>query len=698
MQYPTISPKLKRVVARLMPFFWTGVVFVFCAVCAGLVWFQYLTDVASKNEYMLINDNANAVTAALEDVVPLTQEFETYIPVCGFGVYFERLADDVAGTLHVQVLDIDTGALLLDTVGNISTVHYDGFTSFTLDTPITTWDVTHHYLLILTANYTVSADQLALKKSDTTVENMSTLTENGAEADGALVLMVTYDQLGDTPVRCYLVLSLLFALCAAGLFYLCFFTKGKFALTQPWLAFVAIVLVGVFYQFALPAFSAPDEISHYNTAYGLTNQWFGLTPETEGATLVKRSTDAQTTFVDYYTDAYTYRYMADYMWKGVDGSYVEESVTLLGPYYLPYYLSAVGLAIGQLLGWNGILTALFARTLNLIFFAGMAALSVKLAPFGKKIFVAVALLPITLHVGGSFSYDSCLIAISFVILALGLRLIHQQGPIKRVELGIFVLLCFLIGPLKMAYFPLTLLAVFIPVKRFAKRWQCWLVRIGTPLLSFLHFLFYNAIIIFIQLMISIDMDYVAWAIPATADVAAADSAVATTTATASVGTYTVSTLLAYPGMTLKIVIHTFFTNFTSYFTSMLGGSLGYQNLAEVNLNTLIVFGFLLLVVFACIRQKDEAALPPVQRLTLGFSALCVLGILVIACFSWTLITYDLIWGFQGRYLLPILPFALYAMQPSGISLEKDGFAGLVFAGVLLNFMALLNVVSITFLR
>lgn len=691
MQHPTISPKQKKQLNKLVPFLWSGLVFVVCAVCAGLVWFQYLANTSSQTVYQLLNDDHSA-TATLEDGVPLTQEFESFIPICGVGVYFERLSEDVAGTLTVQLLDVDTGELLVDTIGNISSVQYDGFTSFALDTPITTWDVNHSYLLIITANYTVSADQLALSKSATGVETLGTLTENSVETEGALVMMVTYDQLGDTPVRCYLVLSLLFALCAAGLFYLCFFAKGKFALTKPMLAFVAVLVVGIFYQFALPAFSAPDELSHYNTAYGLTNQWFGLTPETEGATLVKRSTDAQATFVDYYTDAYTYRYIADYMWKGVDGTYVEESVTLLGPYYLPYYLSAIGLAIGQLLGWNGILTAFFARTLNLIFFAAMVALSVKLAPFGKKIFVAVALLPITLHVGGSFSYDSCLIAISFVILALGLRLIHHNEKAKWYELCAFVVLCFLIGPLKMAYFPLTLLAVFIPARHFAKRWRCYLLRVVTPLFSFLHFLFYNSIIIVIQLLIYVDMDYVAWAIPATADTVVTDSA------TYGVGTYTVSTLIAHPGVTLKMVINTFFTNFTGYFTSMLGGSLGYQDLAEVNLNILIIVGFLLLLIFACIPQKGERMLPCAQRLTIGFSVLCVLGILVLACFSWTLVTYDTIWGFQGRYLLPILPFAMYAMQPSGISLKTDGFAGVVFAGVALNFMALLNVVSITFLR
>ncbi len=705
MAMPKITEQQKKRFKKAVPFLWMAGVFAACMLCAVLVWYQYLSNVAEKSQYLLVNDNVVTITAPLEDGVPLTQAFSTFIPVYGFGVFFEQLSPDVAGTLTVQLLDVETGEMLADTSGNISTAYYDGFTTFMLDTPITTWDVTHQYLIIITANYTAGADQLALKKSDIAVDNMSALTENGAEAEGAINLMIIYDTLGDTPVRCFMALSALFALFAAGLCGFCFFYKGKFAPSKAVLAFVGIMVLGLFYQCALPAFSAPDELSHYDTAYYISNQWLGLSPATEGATLVKRSTDAQYQFVDYFTDGYTYLYMAENMFTPPDGNYVEEAAELLGPYYLPYYLSAVGLTIGQLLGWAGIFTALFARSLNLLFYAAMVALSVKLAPFGQKIFIAVALLPISLHVGGSFSYDSCLLALSFIILALGLRLIYQKGKINWAEVGIFMLLCFLLGPLKMAYFPITFFAVFIPAKRFAKVWQAWLVKLGTPLLSFLHFFYRAYFMVWIQMNISIDMDYALNAAQTLTEQAAETAATTTVTEVAAtvssapiVGTYTVATLLAYPGVTLRLVLNTFFCNFTSYFTSMLGGQLGYQDLAEININSLLVFSFLVLLLFAMVRKQGEGALPPLPRITFGVSTLCVIGILIIACFSWTLITYETIWGFQGRYLLPVLPLALYAMQPNGIATEKDCFAATLFAGITLNFLVLLNIISITFLR
>ncbi len=689
MTFPSIFKNKKKLFRTLKPFFYAGAAFAICMLCSLLVWYQYLTNVNTSSQHNLLNDTYTTTTAPLEDGVPLTQEFETISAIYEIGVYFERLSDTVAGELSIQLIDCTTGTVLLDTVGSIASVYYDSYTRFTLPEPVTTWDQLNYYQLVITAYYTTDADQLALKKSDVSVDQFYNLTENGSSAQGALAVMVTYDILGNTPVQAYFVLSVLFALCAAALTYLCFFGKGKFALSKPWLAFLVVFTAGLFYQFALPAYSAPDELSHYDTAYAVSNDWLNISPTTEGATLVKRTTDAQSTYVDYYTDAYTYRYIAENFFAGSDGTYIEESATLLGPYYLPYYLSAIGLTLGQLLGWGGIFTTFFARCLNLLFFAAMTAFSVKLAPFGKNIFIAVALLPISLHVGGSFSYDSCLLSLSFIILAFGLHLAYQKKRINWYEVSIFALLCFLIGPLKMAYFPLTLLALFIPAKRFAKTWQKYLVGFGIPLLSFAHFYARNFIAVIVQVSVSVDMDEAAEHIATLQQATVVETPIAT---------YTLSTLLAYPGIALKLIINTFFTNFTSYVTSMLGGTLGYQDLAEVNLNILILFGFALLLIFACIKQKGDRTLPVAQRCLIGVSSLCVLGILVMACFSWTLITYTTIWGFQGRYLVPVLAFVMYALQPNGISTKNDTFTVVLYTGFFLNFLVLLNVVSVTFLR
>ena len=66
----------------------------------------------------------------------------------------------------------------------------------------------------------------------------------------------------------------------------------------------------------------------------------------------------------------------------------------------------------------GFAPALFlGRLANLLLFAALPALAVKVAPFGKRVFTVAALLPMTLHLAASFSRDAPLLGLCF---ALGL--------------------------------------------------------------------------------------------------------------------------------------------------------------------------------------------------------------------------------------------------------------------------------------
>ncbi len=67
----------------------------------------------------------------------------------------------------------------------------------------------------------------------------------------------------------------------------------------------------------------------------------------------------------------------------------------------------------------GFAPALFlGRLANLLLFAALAALAVKVAPFGKRVFTVAALLPMTLHLAASFSRDAPLLGLCFAFTAL----------------------------------------------------------------------------------------------------------------------------------------------------------------------------------------------------------------------------------------------------------------------------------------
>lgn len=76
---------------------------------------------------------------------------------------------------------------------------------------------------------------------------------------------------------------------------------------------------------------------------------------------------------------------------------------------LLYVASAAAVFLAYVLHF-GFAPALFlGRLANLLLFAALAALAVKTAPFGKRVFTVAALLPMTLHLAASFSRDAPLL-------------------------------------------------------------------------------------------------------------------------------------------------------------------------------------------------------------------------------------------------------------------------------------------------
>ena len=85
---------------------------------------------------------------------------------------------------------------------------------------------------------------------------------------------------------------------------------------------------------------------------------------------------------------------------------------------LLYVVSAAAVFLAYVLHF-GFAPALFlGRLANLLLFAALAALAVKTAPFGKRVFTVAALLPMTLHLAASFSRDAPLLGLCFVFTAL----------------------------------------------------------------------------------------------------------------------------------------------------------------------------------------------------------------------------------------------------------------------------------------
>ena len=669
-----------------------------CIVMFALVWFQYLQEVPYKSQSWLLNDSYDSLSSPLTEGRVFTQDFKVKGPVNGFGLNINRIDNTLDGTLYVQMINNETGEVVMDYQNNFGVINPISYTGFTLDSPLTEckdYDLTVKVRADYLTPQVTAGQMLTLKKSSAVMDGFGRFSEDGKTADGSLAMLIIADIVGNQPVKFFRIVAVVCSIAAGALMLLAVALPEKKILA----VFLTLLTVSSVYRFVLPVYSAPDEETHYNTAYNLSNKWLGVDNDLYRV-VAKRQCDTKSVFTDYQTSVFTYRYMMEHFTDSATGAdrIVYEECDYLFGYKLPYILSAAGITAGRLLNMGGVMTAFMARFANVIFFCIMMTVAWAMAPFAKMGFVALAMLPITIHAGTSVSYDSFIIAFGFVVTAMCLHCMFSKEKLSVKKLTVLAVLCVLSAPLKSAYLLIPAFILGIPDNKFTGKKQRWIYKTAVLALSFAHFGFYNMNMVMTTLGITAPVVEVAAPVAETA-ARVAESVIPVVAVPETVATFTLGYMLAHPGVLLKMVINTFFTYFTYYFETMTGGRLGYLHLAEIEINPMIITGFVIAVLFGFIVNKEDL---PVLSIWQKLLALAIfggtLGILVVGCITWTPMDYSYIWGFQGRYLLPVLPLALLAGQSGKISASKDISPFLLYSVFSLNIFTLLNALIVVFSR
>lgn len=138
---------------------------------------------------------------------------------------------------------------------------------------------------------------------------------------------------------------------------------------------------------------------------------------------------------------------------------------------LLYLASAAAVFLAYLLHLGFAPALLLGRLANLLLFAALAALAVRAAPFGKRVFTAAALLPMTLHLAASFSRDAPLLGCSFAFTALLLDAAFGSDRGKALSparLAALLLCGVVLAPGKLVYLPLAALLLLVPAARLGR--------------------------------------------------------------------------------------------------------------------------------------------------------------------------------------------------------------------------------------
>lgn len=263
-------------------------------------------------------------------------------------------------------------------------------------------------------------------------------------------------------------------------------------------AFSAMVL-GVMYLAVMPGLSAPDELSHYSTAYRISSNMMLEDPLIRPAGLTAvRAVDypledmngVKTPLVPDDEESVpevlgnpvkqtTYRAAKDwnrryaFSTKPVASAIPDVHTTPV--FYLP---QAIGFSLARALGLGTMGLLFLGKFLNLCCYVALTALAVRTTPLGKGWFAAAGLLPMSVSLAASLSYDAGLIGTVFLFTALIFKLAYGAEEIRARDLFALCALAALFGPCKLVYAPLILLLWLVPARVFGgggKKLLCFLI-------------------------------------------------------------------------------------------------------------------------------------------------------------------------------------------------------------------------------
>ena len=142
--------------------------------------------------------------------------------------------------------------------------------------------------------------------------------------------------------------------------------------------------------------------------------------------------------------------------------------------YLPHLL---GIEIGKILDFGPTWILYLARVCNLLIFALLTIIGIKLLPKFKLFAMLVLLSPVVLSGATTVSADGLTNAIIFLFISYIANLIYNKKQVKVKEKTFLFLMTFMIAMCKIVYFPIVTLIFLIPKDLFKNSKDNWLFKI-----------------------------------------------------------------------------------------------------------------------------------------------------------------------------------------------------------------------------
>ena len=397
--------------------------------------------------------------------------------------------------------------------------------------------------------------------------------------------------------------------------------------------FLMIVpFVCLFFLITMPTFKNHDEYYHWLKAYEVSEGYL-MTPNQNGiqGSLMPESV------ANVCPNDWTIMNYTDVKNK-LEVPLEKEKQAILNPEtaalysFVQYIPQAVGIFLARLVTDNTYLITYAGRIINMIVSMILLYFAIKIIPFGKKILLIPAMIPIAIEGFTSLSPDAMTISMSFLYIAYILYLTFgNKEKINLKEKIILLVMSIIIALCKIVYIPLVLLMFIIPKEKFKEK--------SNKNKIFNVFVICGIAVVINLIWLGISSRYLA---------------------NFREGDSKIQVLLAIqnPIKYIQTLLYTINLNGNNYLMQLFGSDLGWGEF--VKLYSIVPYAILFVYIFAAITDQDIKY--KFKRYQLIWIALVILSIIILIFTSlyvqWTTIGRESIAGVQGRYFLPILPLVM----------------------------------------
>lgn len=412
--------------------------------------------------------------------------------------------------------------------------------------------------------------------------------------------------------------------------------------------FLLVSLVfGLIYVIILPPFQSVDEASHFYRSYEIISN--KIVPQKVNSSLGDYLPLSLITLVK------DYDFLIKHVDKKITPQYIfETSKIKLNPeqtafaefantaIYSPvaYITQLPGMYIAKLFNANPLLFLYAGRLSNLLFFTFIIFLAIKIIPIYKLPMALLALMPMTLSLGGALTADVVVIGFNFLWVALLIKIFYEK-KINNAQIAFLILIATILTLAK--NYVLLIPLIFLLPKSIFKSWPKYLTCIlGTLIISTIAFLLWQKVI---------------------------DSVYVNLNGSANACAQ-MKFILSHPFAYLVILAKTFIIKTPRIFITMIG-VLGWQD-TRLDFLTYMLYPVLIVLAMLSERKPADFEFKTWQIYLISIDVfISVIIIFTNMYVMWSAVGYPVILGLNGKYFTPLmLPLLLLFYNKTKAHIEN----------------------------